>query len=60
MRVDTRVDTVFDMGSSTGRYLMDDRRNSLMVEGESLETDGVRISLIRSGNQDVVRLEPIG
>ena len=60
MRVDTRVDTVHDLGSSTGRYLMGDRRNSLMVEGESLETDGVRISLIRSGNQDVVRLEPIG
>jgi hypothetical protein len=60
MRVDTRVDTVFDMGSSTGRYLMDDRRNSLMVEGESLDIDGVRISLVKSGNHDVVRLEPIG
>lgn len=59
-RVDTRLDTDFNEGSSTSRYLMTDRKNALMVQGESFETDGVVVSFVASGDNDVIELSLAG
>lgn len=59
MKVDTRIDTVFDEGSSTSRYLMSDKRNSLMVQGETFTTDGVQIRFVSTGDNDVIEIAPV-
>ena len=60
MRIDTRIDTEFNEGSATSVYLMEDRPNSLMVQGESFVTDGVKISLVKSGDNDTIEIAPAG
>lgn len=60
MRVDSRLDTVFNDGSSTTKYLMEDKKQFMMVEGESLTTDGIKIALVKSGDNDTVSIERIG
>ena len=60
MRVDTRLDTVWDEGPSTGKYLIPSAPHSLefMREGQSISVDGVKISVIRSTENDQIRIEP--
>jgi hypothetical protein len=62
IRIDTRVDTVWDMGSSTGKYLIPAREHSLdfLKVGQSFTTDGVKISVVLSGDNDQIRIEPTG
>jgi hypothetical protein len=62
IRIDTRVDTVWDMGSSTGKYLIPAREHSLdfLKVGQSFTTDGVKISVVLSGDNDQIRIEPAG
>jgi hypothetical protein len=59
MRVDTRNDTVWDLGSSTGTYVIPARDHSLdfMNVGQSFTTDGIKISLVVSGDNDQIRVE---
>ena len=59
MKVDTRLDTVWDLGSSTGRYLIPAREHSLdfLKVGQLFETDGVKISLVTSGSLDQILIE---
>ena len=59
MRIDTRNDTVWDRGSSTGTYVIPAREHSLdfLKLGQSFTTDGVKISVMQSGNNDQVKIE---
>ena len=59
MRVDTRNDTVWDLGSATGTYVIPARDHSLdfMKVGQSFTTDGIKISLVMSGDNDQIRVE---
>jgi len=59
MRVDTRNDTVWDLGSSTGTYVVPARDHSLdfMKVGQFFTTDGIKISLVASGDNDQIRIE---
>jgi len=59
MRVDTRNDTVWDLGSSTGTYVIPARDHSLdfMKVGQFFTTDGIKISLVASGDNDQIRIE---
>jgi len=62
MRIDTRVDTVWDMGSSTGKYLIPAQEHSLdfLKVGQSFITDGVKISVVLSGDNDQIKIERAG
>jgi hypothetical protein len=59
MRVDTRNDTVWDLGSSTGTYVIPARDHSLdfLKVGQFFTTDGIKISLVASGDNDQIRIE---
>jgi len=59
MRVDTRIDTVWDLGNSTGTYVIPVREHSLdfMKVGQSFTTDGIKISLVATGDNDQIRFE---
>ncbi len=59
MKVDTRLDTVWDLGSSTSKYLVPVREHSLdfLKTGQSFSADGVKVTLIRSGNNDQILIE---
>jgi len=59
MRIDTRNDTVFDMGSSTGTYVVPVRAHSLdfLKVGQSFTTDGIKISLLVAADNDQIRFE---
>ena len=61
MKVDTRLDTVWDLGSSTSRYLIPAREHSLdfLKVGQSFDTDGVKISLVTTGNLDQIFIEKV-
>jgi hypothetical protein len=60
LRVDTRLDTVFGIGSSTSRYLVPVGEYSLdfLVSGESFLADGVRVTVVGSAGVDLIRIEP--
>ena len=60
LRVDTRLDTVFDLGSATSRYLVPVGERSLdfLSAGESFVADGVRVTVVSSTPIDQVRIEP--
>ena len=62
MRIDTRVDTVWDLGSSTGKYLVPAQEHSLdfLKLGQSFTADGVRISVVQSGENDQIKIESVG
>ena len=62
MRIDTRLDTVWDMGSSTGKYLVPVQDHSLdfMKVGQSFTTDGIKISLVATGTNDQIKVERVG
>jgi hypothetical protein len=59
MRVDTRNDTVWDLGSSTGTYVIPARDHSLdfMKVGQSFTKDGVKISVVSTGDNDQIKIE---
>ena len=59
MRVDTRNDTVWDLGSSTGTYVIPAREHSLdfLKMGQSFNADGVKVTLVKSGNNDQILIE---
>jgi hypothetical protein len=59
MRVDTRKDTVFDVGSSTGTYLVPAREHSLdfLKVGQTFATDGIRISVVATGDNDRIKID---
>ena len=59
MRIDTRKDTVWDMGSSTGTYVIPAREHSLdfLKFGQSFTTDGVKISVVSTGDNDQIKIE---
>jgi len=59
MRVDTRNDTVWDLGSSTGTYVIPAREHSLdfLKLGQSFSADGVKVTLIKSGDNDQILIE---
>ena len=59
MRIDTRNDTVWDLGSSTGTYLIPAREHTLdfLKVGQSFTTDGVKISVVSTGDNDQVKIE---
>jgi hypothetical protein len=59
MRIDTRKDTVWDMGSSTGTYVIPAREHSLdfLKVGQSFTTDGVKISVVSTGDNDQIKIE---
>ena len=59
MRIDTRNDTVWDLGSSTGTFLIPAREHSLdfLKLGQSFTADGVRITVVSTGDNDQVRIE---
>jgi hypothetical protein len=59
MRVDTRNDTVWDLGSSTGTYVIPARDHSLdfLKVGQSFKTDGVKISVVSTGDNDQIKIE---
>ena len=62
MRIDTRLDTEWDLGSSTGKYLVPAQDHSLefMKVGQSFTTDGIRISLTATGTNDQIKVERVG
>jgi hypothetical protein len=62
MRIDTRVDTVWDMGISTGKYLIPAQEHSLdfLKVGQSFTADGVKISVVQSGDNDQIKIERVG
>ena len=62
LRVDTRKDTVFDMGSSTGTYVVPAREHSLdfLKVGQVLTTDGIQISVVATGDNDQIKIERVG
>ena len=59
MRIDTRKDTVWDMGSSTGTYVIPAREHSLdfLKVGQTFTTDGVKISVVSTGDNDQIKIE---
>jgi hypothetical protein len=59
MRIDTRNDTVWDLGSSTGTYLIPAREHTLdfLKVGQSFSTDGLKISVVSTGDNDQVKIE---
>jgi hypothetical protein len=59
MRVDTRNDTVWDLGSSTGTYVIPARDHSLdfLKVGQSFTTDGIKISIVSTGDNDQIKIE---
>ena len=59
MRIDTRNDTVWDRGSSTGTYVIPAREHSLefLKLGQSFTVDGVKITVVQSGDNDQVKIE---
>ena len=59
MRIDTRNDTVWDRGSSTGTYVIPAREHSLdfLKLGQSFTADGVKITVVSTGDNDQVRIE---
>jgi len=59
MLIDTRKDTVFDMGSSTGVYLVPARAHSLefLKVGQTYATDGIQISVVATGDNDQIKIE---
>jgi hypothetical protein len=59
MRIDTRNDTVWDLGSSTGTYVIPAREHSLdfMKVGQSFTTDGIKISIVATGDIDQIKIE---
>jgi len=59
MRIDTRVDTVWDMGSSTGKYLVPAQEHSLDFPkvGQSFTADGVKITVLQSADNDQIKIE---
>jgi len=59
MRIDTRLDTVWDMGSSTGKYLIPAQEHSLdfLKLGQSFTADGVKISVVQSADNDQIKIE---
>jgi hypothetical protein len=59
MRIDTRKDTVWDMGSSTGTYVIPAREHSLdfLKVGQTFTTDGVKISIVSTGDNDQIKIE---
>ena len=62
LRVDTRKDTVFDMGSSTGTYVVPAREHSLdfLKVGQTIATDGVQVSVVATGDNDQIKIERVG
>jgi hypothetical protein len=60
MRVDTRIDTVWDQGDSTGKYLVPVREHSLdfLKVGQTFTTDGIKVTLVKSVDNDQIRIEP--
>jgi len=62
LRIDTRKDTVFDMGSSTGTYVVPAREHSLdfLKVGQTFATDGVQISVVATGDNDQIKIERVG
>ena len=62
LRVDTRKDTVFDMGSSTGTYVVPAREHSLdfLKVGQTIATDGIQISVVATGDNDQIKIERVG
>jgi hypothetical protein len=60
MRVDTRIDTVWDQGNSTGKYLVPVREHSLdfLKVGQTFTTDGIKVTLVKSADNDQIRIEP--
>ena len=58
LRVDTRKDTVWDTGSSTGTYVVPAREHSLdfLKVGQSFATDGIQISVVATGDNDQVKI----
>ncbi len=60
LRVDTRLDTVFGIGSSTSRDLVPfgEHALDLLVSGESFVADGVRVTVVGPAAVDQVRIEP--
>lgn len=60
MRVDTRLDTVWDEGPATGKYLIPSAPHSLefMREGQSFTVDGVKITVVQATENDQIRIEP--
>jgi hypothetical protein len=59
MRIDTRVDTVWDLGSSTGKYLVPAQEHSLdfLKVGQSFTADGVKITVLQSADNDQIKIE---
>ena len=59
IRIDTRKDTVWDMGSSTGTYVIPAREHSLdfLKVGQTFTTDGVKISVVSTGDNDQIKIE---
>jgi hypothetical protein len=59
MRVDTRNDTVWDLGGSTGTYVIPAREHSLdfLKMGQSFSADGIKISLVATGDNDQIKIE---
>ena len=59
MRIDTRNDTVWNLGSSTGTYVIPAREHSLdfLKLGQSFTADGVKITVVSTGDNDQVRIE---
>ena len=59
LRVDTRKDTVWDTGSSTGTYVVPAREHSLdfLKVGQSFATDGIQISVVATGVNDQIKIE---
>ena len=62
MRIDTRVDTVWDLGSSTGKYLVPAQEHSLdfLKVGQSFSADGVKITVLQSADNDQIKIESVG
>jgi hypothetical protein len=62
MRIDTRVDTVWDLGSSTGKYLVPAQEHSLdfLKVGQSFTADGVKITVLQSADNDQIKIESVG
>jgi hypothetical protein len=57
MRADSRLDTVWNDGSSTTKYLMHSNDRFLMLEGESFTTDGITITFAKSGDNDMIEIK---
>ena len=62
MKVDTRIDTVFDQGNSTGKYLVPVGEHSLdlLKVGQTFATDGIKVTLVKSGDNDQIKIEQAG